>query len=425
MSNKDDADIFNIELEKKTLINVIYTSLNGNEICTLPNGTKIALFSAFLKLDGGVLLTSDVISGQNNNLWVGYVEPGKHVFEISTDWEETCPGEYEIQIFVANEAPNTITENGISYTYKVYNGLDADPAFDVNSVSGVSPAEAAALKSIYNDYGGSEWYDARGWLASPDVCYWTGMNCDRAGLSSLNLPYLRHLPKPLEAEILEALPNLREFRIEGANFQQFPLPDAFANWKNISMLQVIYSNVAGGLPISIADKKKLWFINFEGNNFSGSIPAEWAEITNLKHLSLTGNKLSGAIPEEFIKLNQLRTFYFDTDSVCVPNQEMMAWLDGLADVSPGYRLCEATPTKNLDMDNFITIYPNPSSEVLQISISNPQLTFNKIILYDVTGKAALQSTELQANISGLPEGMYVAEIHLDEGVVNKSVVIKH
>ncbi|MBX2815759.1 MAG: hypothetical protein KTR24_07170 [Saprospiraceae bacterium] len=343
-----DVDAFSIMVPERSLVSVIFTSLNSDSICTYGN-YSVTIFDGILRRNGEEFIRQDVASGENNIHRTEFWDPG--VYELSIDGvgDRLCPGEYEIQVFINDQGPVQIEKNGITYKHHVYNSSEPNPDFDVENVNGVSSSEAAALKSIFLNNGGLEWMDNRSWLVSPDICYWRGARCDRAGLSTLRLPYERRITRPFTEEQIKGLPNLRELEVISADFGGEPLVDAFENWRNLSMLSIHASNVGGTLPESISDKRKLWFIDLALNNFQGNIPESWSNLSNLKSLYVQGNQLEGSLPRTFYQLENLREFYFDTDRICVPNQEVWEWLIQIPSTAQlDIQRCNERPT-NLQM----------------------------------------------------------------------------
>lgn len=67
-------------------------------------------------------------------------------------------------------------------------------------------------------------------------------------------------------------------------------------------------------------------------------------------------------------------------------------------------------------NNHISIYPNPTSEVLMLSSEN--LVIEKINIYSISGKLILEQKLNESNsinISGLSEGIYFLEVFADNG----------
>eukprot|EP00959_Pyramimonas_sp_CCMP1952_P316035 6614497-Pyramimonas_sp.AAC.1 len=57
--------------------------------------------------------------------------------------------------------------------------------FSCAGVRGVSEAECGALVALFRGFNGETWVDKHGWLATKDVCYWTGIRCNRKGVGAI------------------------------------------------------------------------------------------------------------------------------------------------------------------------------------------------------------------------------------------------
>ena len=344
LTDLDDEDAFHFVLQERSLVSIVFTSLDSDTIIQHPN-FKMGIFDAVLNLNGYPFIRQDVASGENNIHKTNWLNPGNYRMKVTAKEQQgLTPGSYEVQIFVNQQGPVILEKNGFTFKHQIYNNSTPDLNFDPSQVKGVSMEEASVLKQIYQENEGEKWADSRGWLASEDVCYWRGIHCDRTGISKLNLNGERHLQQALDSTTLVKLRNLRELDISGANFQKMPLPDVFGTWKNLSMLRASYNNIKGPLPESLGDKKKLWFVELVANQFEGSIPDSWSNNTQLTYLHLGGNNLSGALPIDFHQLKRLKEFYFDTDKVCVPNQAVWDWIQKIPQLSEGVQRCHEAPT---------------------------------------------------------------------------------
>ncbi|MDB2587691.1 BspA family leucine-rich repeat surface protein [Flavobacteriaceae bacterium] len=75
------------------------------------------------------------------------------------------------------------------------------------------------------------------------------------------------------------------------------------------------------------------------------------------------------------------------------------------------------------LSSAITIYPNPASDYLNISVTE-DLELKKVVVYNTHGKRLMISTQNQINVSNLPSGVYYLSIETDQGSITKSVVRK-
>ncbi|MAZ26217.1 MAG: hypothetical protein CL868_03950 [Cytophagaceae bacterium] len=80
---------------------------------------------------------------------------------------------------------------------------------------------------------------------------------------------------------------------------------------------------------------------------------------------------------------------------------------------------------DITVDNFendFTIYPNPTSDVLNINIQNQNI--EKIILYDISGKKLRVYNISSIDIKEFRTGLYIIKIHTKAKKVLTSKVIK-
>jgi ELWxxDGT repeat protein len=77
--------------------------------------------------------------------------------------------------------------------------------------------------------------------------------------------------------------------------------------------------------------------------------------------------------------------------------------------------------ENLDLKSKITVYPNPSSELLNIKTD---VTIYSINIYSVIGEKVQSETTTNFSIKALNQGIYFLEIQTAEGVLNSQIVKK-
>ena len=80
-----------------------------------------------------------------------------------------------------------------------------------------------------------------------------------------------------------------------------------------------------------------------------------------------------------------------------------------------------TGIESINNSNNLSIYPNPASEILNISIAKEiDLTNATVSLVDVSGKQVLnqliQSTETVIHINHLPNGIYLLNVRLNNEI---------
>lgn len=84
---------------------------------------------------------------------------------------------------------------------------------------------------------------------------------------------------------------------------------------------------------------------------------------------------------------------------------------------------ETLSVRNLTLENF-KLYPNPVTDILNLSLPNETLEHVKII--DATGKMVLEKTNHleKLNVSHLASGMYLVQIKTSVGSISKKIIKK-
>jgi|GEM_PF-870719 len=74
------------------------------------------------------------------------------------------------------------------------------------------------------------------------------------------------------------------------------------------------------------------------------------------------------------------------------------------------------------LENF-NIYPNPTTDILNIELKE-NLTLEKVLVYDTTGKLVKETTEKTINVSAFAKGMYNVQVVTNQGKATKKVIVK-
>jgi len=76
--------------------------------------------------------------------------------------------------------------------------------------------------------------------------------------------------------------------------------------------------------------------------------------------------------------------------------------------------------------NYLTIFPNPVSDIINIKIFNEQLNDIKFEIIDIFGKVCkigiINNTEFQVNVSDLPKGIYIIRFNYDNTFNNQKII---
>jgi hypothetical protein len=84
--------------------------------------------------------------------------------------------------------------------------------------------------------------------------------------------------------------------------------------------------------------------------------------------------------------------------------------------------CLPLSTKENDLQNTISLYPNPTSEIIHISTSK-NAWINKVMIFDVTGKQVLSNADQTSiDVSKLKSGLYFVKIKTDQGEFSRKFI---
>ncbi len=78
-------------------------------------------------------------------------------------------------------------------------------------------------------------------------------------------------------------------------------------------------------------------------------------------------------------------------------------------------------TEVLSTQDGVLLYPNPSSDVVNIKLNNPE-GFEKALLYSLEGRVIQFTKSTTIDISSLASGVYIIEIYSDKGIVSKKLI---
>jgi hypothetical protein len=85
----------------------------------------------------------------------------------------------------------------------------------------------------------------------------------------------------------------------------------------------------------------------------------------------------------------------------------------------------ALKTQDFTSNNTISVYPNPTSDILYVETSDG-VTVDKAVLYDISGRAVKEFTNTVAGISvaGLAKGMYVIQVLSGNTIQTQKIILE-
>ncbi len=82
-------------------------------------------------------------------------------------------------------------------------------------------------------------------------------------------------------------------------------------------------------------------------------------------------------------------------------------------------------SKNNVEEDGVSVYPNPTNNLFNIKISNPNVQIKKVVLTDVSGKIIYSKNTKTINVTGFSKGLYFLSIETNSGKsITKKVLVK-
>jgi len=148
------------------------------------------------------------------------------------------------------------------------------------------PQERSALQAFL---AGTPHERALGWNASVPACAWTGVRCDAANATVVEL----HLPG---IGLIGSVP-----------------PGTLGGLRGLQVLSLRDNRLLGDIPRDLLGLPQLRSLYLQGNLLTGAIPAEVGRLASLEHLALSRNNLTGAVPSALNNLTRLRSLRLDAN----------------------------------------------------------------------------------------------------------------
>ena len=169
---------------------------------------------------------------------------------------------------------------------------------------GVSLSDSLALVDLYQNTGGSNWYDTYNWLSTEPVSRWDGISISDGRVTEIDLEETNltgNLPSSIgNLTALKQL-NLSDNKLNGN------IPNEISNLNMLTALSLSNNDFSGNIPASLGELDSLEVLYLYSNNLQGTVPPEIGKLVNLKELSFSRNQLSGALPDlsKLTKLTKL------------------------------------------------------------------------------------------------------------------------
>ena len=176
------------------------------------------------------------------------------------------------------------------------------PRHHTPSVSSTNPQDKKALEDFYKSTEGATWVNSSGWMKG-DPCQdgWYGIYCSSDG-RVLDLSLVYNEVGGSIPESIASLTSLQQLTLY-SNSIKGTLPSSLFSMSSLKTLDINNNVIRSTLPSSIS-MGNLTILNLYANNLFGNIPTTW-DTPNLQTLSLSSNGFTGSFPPAIGKLTNL------------------------------------------------------------------------------------------------------------------------
>ncbi len=170
------------------------------------------------------------------------------------------------------------------------------------------------------------------------------------------------------------------------------------------------------------------FMNSSGFNGSGNFASELSLETNTALTSVDFSN-NPDLRKVFLK-NGNNTAITSFNGVDCPSLEFVCVDDvafaqaNFTNIDPQVTFvedCEVLAVEDFNLAETVSVFPNPVSETLTISIAS-NIKVKKVELYSISGQKLLETSAKQLNMSDLSAGIYFVKVISEKGSVTKKIV---
>jgi len=302
----------------------------------------------------------------------------------------------------------------------VSNGNNFDATWSAFCTSGLgdcsspptncSHTDSLILIDLYNATNGPNWTIS--WNTSQPLSVWHGITLNANGCVEWIDLSNNNLVGTLPSSIVELSALLRLYLHN--NQLSGDIPATIGSLTALQHLWLFSNQMSGTLPPEIGSLTNLTHLGIGNNQFTGSIPPVYGNLTNLVYLGLKNNQLSGCYDSNLLNI----CYVGDDSSVSSGNSFSASWSSFCSALAG---CCEC----RLDIDNNITLYPNPTKNMLHIADTHER-PIQQLSIFDMNGKTirVVENPSNSIDVSGVPQGIYVIKIAIKSGIVYRKILIE-
>ncbi len=183
--------------------------------------------------------------------------------------------------------------------------------------------------------------------------------------------------------------------------------------------------------IDVSNNSALTYFNVSNNNLTD---INLVNNSNLNIVYVNNNNLSNLDLRNGNNTNISNTSMFNASNnpnlTCIfvddANYSSQNWtsIDASSTFVETEAECTALSTDNIELRENLTVFPNPTNDVLNIELNN-NISIHKIDIFDINGKKINSYTNSQnISLKNYANGIYVVKINTDKGIVIKKIMKK-
>jgi len=155
----------------------------------------------------------------------------------------------------------------------------------------VSAIEKQSLIDFYESTNGAKWVNT--WHINEPVNSWYGITVENDHVVGISMLF-----NNVDGEIPNSIANLEYLKVLELSFNKISgtIPSEIGQLSNLKLLALNGNDIKGSIPNTIGDLISLKELHLSSNNLQGNIPVSIINLENLEVLNVFDNKLTGTMP---------------------------------------------------------------------------------------------------------------------------------